>query len=122
MSVLFLTSDLMIASQVEGAAERCDVPLKVVASMDALAQKCQADDISLVLIDLGFVGLELKELVSSVKNARSARPAPTRPAIVAFGPHVHANRLEAARAAGCDEVMSRGALCAQIDALLRRYG
>ena len=117
MSVLFLTSDLMIASQVEGAAERCDVPLKVVASTEALAQKCQADEVTLILIDLGFAGLELKEIVSSVEDAGSARPT-----VVAFGPHVHANRLEAARAAGCDEVMSRGALCAQIDDLLRRYG
>ena len=116
MSILFLTSDLMIASQIEGAAERCGARLKVVASMDALAQKCQADEVVLVLIDLGFAGLELKELVSSVENSRSARPT-----IVAFGPHVHANRLEAARTAGCDEVMSRGALCAQIDDLLRRY-
>ncbi len=116
MSVLFLTSDLMIASQVEGAAERCGVALKVVASADALAQKCQADEVALVLVDLGFAGLELKELVSSVEVARSARPT-----IIAFGPHVQANRLEAAREAGCDEVMSRGTLCGQIDELLRRY-
>ncbi len=117
MSVLFLTNDLMIASQVEGAAERCGTRLKVVASTEALAQKCQADEVMLVLVDLGFAGLDLKELISSVEVARSARPT-----IIAFGPHVHANRLEAARAAGCDEVMSRGALCAQIDDLLRRHG
>ena len=105
----------MIASQVEGAAGQCGVPLKIVASTEVLAQKCQAGEVTLVLIDLGFAGLEVKELVSSIEVA------PARPTIIAFGPHVHANRLEAARAAGCDEVMSRGALCAQIDALLRRY-
>ena len=117
LAVLFLTSDLMIASHVEGAAQRCGVALMVVPSLEALSQQCQADEVALVLVDLTFAGLEMKELVTSVEAACSARPA-----IVAFGPHVHANRLEAAREAGCDEVMSRGALHAQIDELLRRYG
>ena len=117
MSALFLTTDLMIASQVDGAAERCGVPLEVTASAEALARKCPAGDVKMVMIDLGVAGLEIEALVLSLKKTAAMRPT-----IIAFGPHVHANRLESARAAGCDEVLSRGGFYAQIEELLRRYG
>ena len=39
--------------------------------------------------------------------------------VVAFGPHVHENRLAAVREAGCDLVVSRGQFFAEIDAILK---
>jgi hypothetical protein len=39
------------------------------------------------------------------------------PRVVAFGPHVHVDKLAAARAAGC-EVMSRGQFLTQIGDVL----
>jgi hypothetical protein len=41
--------------------------------------------------------------------------------VIAFGPHVHAEALEAAAAAGCDQVLSRGALMAQLVAILAEH-
>ena len=39
--------------------------------------------------------------------------------VVAFGPHVHEERLAAAREAGCDVVVSRGKFFAELDAILK---
>jgi hypothetical protein len=42
--------------------------------------------------------------------------------VVAFGPHVHEERLAAARNAGCDEVVSRGEFFARLDAIVTVRG
>jgi hypothetical protein len=48
------------------------------------------------------------------------KAAPNRPRVIAFGPHVHEERLQAARKAGCDEVVSRGQFFAQVEGMLAR--
>jgi hypothetical protein len=47
-----------------------------------------------------------------------AASAATR--VIAFGPHVHEDRLAAARAAGCDSVLSRGQFFSQAENVLGR--
>jgi DNA-binding response OmpR family regulator len=123
VSAVFLTSDLMISSTVTGAADRAGVELRVVGSVDTAIEKCQSSDsgapagVNLVIVDLSLPGLRLEELVEAIE-AGSA----TRPKIVAFGPHVHALRLDAARQAGCDEVMSRGQFHTAAEDVLKRFG
>ncbi len=41
--------------------------------------------------------------------------------LIAFGPHVHKQRLDDAVAAGVDEAVSRGELLGGFPALLRRW-
>jgi hypothetical protein len=43
------------------------------------------------------------------------------PRLVAFGPHVHRQRLDDACAAGADEAISRGELLGSLPALVRRW-
>jgi len=43
-----------------------------------------------------------------------ALPAEHRPRVIAFGPHIQTARLEGARAAGCDVVLSRGQISANL--------
>ncbi len=123
MSAVFLTSDLMISSTVTGAADRADVELHVVGSADAAIAKCHRSEsdapasVTLVIVDLGLPGLQLGELIAAIEAGGA-----TRPKIVAFGPHVHALRLDAARQAGCDEVMSRGQFHTAAEDVLRRFG
>ncbi len=59
--------------------------------------------------------LKVEAIVDCVRKGRE-----TAPAIIAFGPHVHENLLAAARAAGCDDVLSRGQFFGQLDAILRK--
>jgi len=115
MSAVLLTSDLMVASRVEGAAARIDVLLQTVPTVKRVAELCDQVRVQLVLVDLSAPALKPGDLVD-----RLASVAPGRPTIVAFGPHVHEALLTAAREAGCDEVVSRGQFFAQLDAILQR--
>jgi len=98
MSVLFLCPNLMFASRVSGAASTLKVPLQVLASPADLTQKLSAET-RLVIIDLGQSGLDVPQIVATVREKSPVAR------IVAFGSHVHVEALTAARAAGCDEVM-----------------
>jgi DNA-binding NarL/FixJ family response regulator len=98
MSAIFVTSNLMFASRVSGAASALKIPLQVLASASEAAAKTTPAT-SLVIVDLSQSGLELCKLVAEVRaTAPLAR-------IIAFGSHVNEAELAAARAAGCDEVM-----------------
>ena len=50
-------------------------------------------------------------------SAGAAEAVPT----VAYGSHVDKDRLDAARAAGCDEVLPRSRFSSELPAWLRRY-
>jgi CheY-like chemotaxis protein len=111
--IVFLTTDLMFSSRVTGAGERLGVPVTVVGTFDAALEACCEEQVRLVLIDLTTPGLDLETLVPELKATPSA------PHMLAYGPHVHAARLKAARHAGCDQVLTRGQFNAQMDALLK---
>jgi DNA-binding NarL/FixJ family response regulator len=113
MDVLLLTGDLMVLSTVTGSARKLGLRMDVAATPDELVEQVRADPTGLVVLDLSFPDICPDELVPLLRS--SAEP-PRR--IVAFGPHVHEKLLEAARAAGCDEVVSRGQFHAGLDEIL----
>ncbi|MBY0229646.1 MAG: hypothetical protein K2W96_10240, partial [Gemmataceae bacterium] len=53
-----------------------------------------------VLLDLHEAGLDVPKLLAELREA-----CPAMPRVIAFGSHVDAERLRAARAAGCDLVL-----------------
>lgn len=90
----------MLISTVSGAAETCGFKFVSVNSVQAAVEKSSTPrcivclDLSAPFGDpLAFAACATPELL-----ARS----------IAFGPHVHTAKLEAARAAGLGRVMSRG--------------
>ena len=113
MPVMFLTTDLLFASRVAGAAQRQGRQLETVGSVALLLEKAAVQAPELVIIDLSLPGIDPAQLVPALREITSAA---TR--ILAFGPHVHEQRLQAATAAGCNDVMLRGQFNAQIDAVL----
>jgi hypothetical protein len=74
-----------------------------------------SESVDVVILDLSTAVVDVSALVSAatVDSAKVRK-------IIAFGPHVHAERLSAAREAGCDEVVSRGQFFAQVDTILQR--
>jgi CheY-like chemotaxis protein len=117
MAILLLSADLLFSSRVAGAAERLGSKLQTVGTPDALLEAlAAADPWSLVLLDLNTFGWSISEWVTRMREA----PQPPR-AIVAYGPHVHTQRLDEATAAGCDAVLTRGHFNAQMDAVLAEY-
>jgi len=117
LHAIVLTPDLMLRSQVSGAATRVGATVAVVSSAEQLLQRVaetlQQDSPSqpyLVVLDLSTDRIDVAELVTRL---REALPAQSR--LLAFGPHVHKQRLAAAAEAGCDAVLSRGEFHAHMD-------
>lgn len=91
----------MAASMLEGPVRSASAELQV-ASPAGAAAAAQAKSPALVIVDLGSPIADVAGLLQSIRDAHSnAR-------LVAFGPHVHREKLQQAQDAGCDRVMSRG--------------
>ena len=115
MRMILVSNDLMVVSRVQGAAAKAGASVEVASSVAGAGDALQGKAAELVIVDLGCSIVDLEEQVATLKSKAIAPVL-----VVAFGPHVHEDRLAAARAAGCDVVMSRGQFFAQIDALLSK--
>lgn len=111
--ILYLTSDLLFASRVQSAAAAAGLSALTLPSIDSLLTAVEAHPQAGVLLDLEHPGLAVGELLPRL-------PGRTGRWIAAYGPHVHEARLQAARAAGCDEVLTRGGLHQHLADVLRR--
>lgn len=115
MNVLLITTDLLAASQFEGAASAAGAQLFATTPKKAI-EKARELSARLVAVELAAKQLDdLPGLVSQLK----ALPAP--PAVIAFGPHVQEVRLQAALDAGCDEVLTRGQFSRLAGEVIARY-
>jgi DNA-binding NarL/FixJ family response regulator len=104
-----LVADLMFAARIRGAA-----PTAAVAqSLEAL-MKAAGRGTALVLVDL-----QARDAVAAIEQVRERAPSAR---VVAFGPHVAEEALAAARSAGADRVMPRGAFVRELSAMVAAYG
>ena len=110
MKIVLFTTDLMAASKIAApvGAELCTV-----AGREQLL--VAAPTARLLVIDLNSLDSGIRELIANLKSA-----APTA-RIIAFGPHVHEAKLQAARDAGCDAVFTRGQFHANTVEILNRF-
>jgi DNA-binding response OmpR family regulator len=114
MTVILVTRDLSVVSQVDGAAAHMGGKAHTVSNESDAVARCVREAADLIVVDLNAPSLDVKSLVEQVKATVSSPPR-----IVAFGSHVHEEKLAAAREAGCDEVMSRGQFFARLPSVLR---
>ena len=110
-SVIAVVSDLIFATKIASTAETLGVAVKIVRSLDQLSTRLSQESDALVVIDLETDGLDAESAV------RLCRENDRR--VIAFGSHVRADLLAAARDAGADEVLPRSALAARLPALLK---
>jgi DNA-binding response OmpR family regulator len=116
MTIVLLSGDLMVVSRVQGAAKSVGADLCTAGNADQAREYCKTEPVKLVIVDLGLPAVNIGTLVNDLGADETFAPK-----IVAFGPHVHEERLAAARQTGCDEVVSRGQFFAQVEAILGRY-
>lgn len=115
--ILLLTKDLFFVPIVRTAAAKLGVEVAVVLSIESdKLQTLPTESVTAWVVDLNSVTLE--DLPSVVDNLSQRFPTAKR---VAFGPHVQEQRLQAARDAGCQQVLSRGQLDSQIDRLIHDW-
>ncbi len=103
MNLVFLGRDLMLSSRVEGAARNLGFSVCHVVDVAGAITALSNDACRLFFVDLQLPGLDIATLV---KEAREIKGTEVR--IIACGPHVHEQRLNEARQAGCDRVVTRG--------------
>ena len=115
MVVVLLTGDLTVLSRVEGAAMRAGADVRAAADASHAVERCAAEPAALLIVDLSTPSLDVESLIEQLRSAATSLPR-----VVAFGPHVHGERLEEARRAGCDDVVSRGEFFARIELILNR--
>ena len=113
--ILLLSNDLATSSKVAIAARGARVDLVTAMSLEAALERCRELRPEAVLLDLVTSWVVPDKIVSEL---RAACLGPVT--LLAFGPHVHESLLEAARAAGCDEVLTCSKFHSTLELLLGR--
>ena len=111
---VLLTTNLLFSSMVTGTAAALGHEVAVAGDVAEAVALCHTRPTAYVIIDLGMVEIEVKAAVARLREAAGAVP------VIAYGPHVDKAHLDAARAAGCDEVLPRSKFSTELPALLRR--
>jgi CheY-like chemotaxis protein len=117
--IVLLCTDLMFDSRIGGAAQAAGLTVRSTGSADdavSLASRCGC---RLLILDLTVAGLSTGDVMTRLQAECAAD---TRPRVIAFGPHVQSGKLEAAREAGCDQVLTRGQFDAWLNELLQASG
>lgn len=115
--LILLTTDLFFVPVVRSAAANSALEtLQIRATTDPKLIDANGEQVVAILVDLSAISLaELPQIRSALHQfAPSAE-------LVAFGPHVHQIRLDAAREAGFATVMSRGELDHRLSPMIARW-
>jgi CheY-like chemotaxis protein len=99
---LLLSDDLIFTSKITGTARALALHVHAVRNAAALIEQARTMQPACILVDLHNPGLDLPALMQDL-----ATVCATRPRVVAYGSHVEAATLHAARVAGCDPVLPR---------------
>jgi len=103
----------MLTSRVDGVANQKGYTTSHAADLASAIAAAADEECQLLFVDLQLPGLDISALVSQVRESRGGEVR-----IVACGPHVHEQRLAAARQAGCDLVVTRGQFDREADTIL----
>ena len=111
--VLAAIPDLFFGSKVTGAAAPFGISVEFVSTRRALLDGA-ASKPDLIIVDLDAQTLDPFESISEILAVERG----DRPRLVAFASHVHGATLDRARKAGCDRVLTKGALAFGLPAVL----
>jgi CheY-like chemotaxis protein len=115
-SGLLLCDDLLFASRITGEARALGLTVTPARSLEQLLELARREAPSCVLIDLAFPGLVLADLFRSLGEACDPLPR-----VAAYGSHVDADSLRAARSAGCDPVLPRSKFVEELPRALPQW-
>jgi CheY-like chemotaxis protein len=107
--LVVVVRDLVFRSKIHAAAERQGVPLRLAPRGSTLAEALAGIERPTVLADLSEPGL-----LEQVRAAKAAGPV----RVIGFLGHLQEGLMAEARAAGVDEVLTRGQFVVRLDSLL----
>lgn len=109
-------TDLIFGARIRAAADACRVPSVAVTVADRLVATVR-DGVHAVFVDLDVRTADPIALIARLKADECTRHAP----VVAFASHIRTDALQAARDAGADRVLARGAFARQLPSLVREF-
>ena len=113
---LVLSDDLIFFSRIAGAARAAGLAVRQVRTpADLLAAVRQAPPGGVVL-DLHNPGLDLAAVLTELRKV-----CPAMPRVTAYGSHVEAEVLRAARRAGCDCVLPRSQFVEELERAIQEW-
>lgn len=108
--ILYFAGNLIWATRIKGTADALGLPCRPVRTVDMLRDRLADSPVRALVLDLDAPETAL-ELIRFLRSDAAAGEGVERRSVrvVAFGPHIAKDALQAARDAGADEVMPRGA-------------
>ncbi|MBX9623952.1 MAG: hypothetical protein K2X82_09105 [Gemmataceae bacterium] len=110
---IMLCDDLIFFSRVAGTARAAGLAVRQAKTPAAVLDLARQAPPGGVLLDLHADGLDLPAFLAELRAV-----CPVTPRTVAFGSHVAADLLKAARQAGCDRVLPRSQFVKELEAEL----
>lgn len=115
--ILYLASDLLWATRIKATARALGLEARPVRDPAMLESRLGDSPVRGLILDLEARGAALR-MLARLRGPQSG-DATRAIRIVAFGPHVDTEGLEAARAAGADLVLPRGAFDRRLEEILQ---
>jgi CheY-like chemotaxis protein len=113
---LMLCDDLIFFSRVSGAARAAGLSVRMVRSAADLLAAARTESPRGIIIDVHNPGLDLPALLADLKAT-----CPAMPRVIAYGSHVEAAVLRAARQAGCDRVLPRSQFVEELEGKIAEW-
>jgi CheY-like chemotaxis protein len=113
---ILLSDDLIFTSRVTGEARALGFVVKSARSVETLLGLARQQPPACVLLDLANPGLSVPDLLGRLREVCTPPPR-----VVAYGSHVDAAGLRAAREAGCDLVLPRSKFVEELPVALPHW-
>lgn len=114
--ILAVLDDLLFSSKIRTTAKGLGVPLTFARSSAAALDEMRKEPPSLVILDLDNPRTEPLAIIAAMKQAGELAGIPT----LGFVSHVKVDLIQAARAAGIDDVLPRSAFAGNLSEILTR--
>ncbi len=112
--ILVAVDDLLFSSKIRTTAKQAGVDLTFARTPSEILDQAKALKPSLVIFDLNSAKAEPLETIAAMKRDPELASIRT----LGFVSHVHTELINAARAAGTDDVMARSAFAGQLAEIL----
>ena len=112
--VVFITSDLMMASNASAHAKQQGIKICQASSGERGLEIVKKDRPHLLLVDLQCPGLDISALGKSLSKLADS----ITPLTIGFAQHVETEKLQAGRDAGFDQVLTRGQMNSQVGQII----
>jgi PleD family two-component response regulator len=114
--ILAILDDLLFTSKIRSAASQAGVTVGFARSADSALQQMRAEPPAMVVLDLNNPRTDPLGTVAAMKADATLAAIP----IVGYVSHVDTATIEAARAAGVDDIVARSAFAGNLPAILAR--